>query len=50
MDLARAADEWWHNLPPDRRAQIHKWVDRPEEHKPIEGQLEIPIPRQRTGR
>ncbi|WP_185993282.1 hypothetical protein [Rhodococcus sp. KBS0724] len=44
MDAARAADEWWHTLPAERRAQIHKWVDRPEEHRPIAGQLEIPIP------
>lgn len=41
---AQAADEWWHTLPPERRAQIHRWVDRPHTHHETPGQIEIPIP------
>ena len=50
MDPARAADDWWNSLPPARRAQIHHWVDRPATHAEVEGQYEIPLPRQRTRR
>lgn len=39
----RAADEWWLSLPPERRAQIHRWVDGPTHSRECEGQIEIPI-------
>ncbi|MCQ4119858.1 hypothetical protein [Rhodococcus tibetensis] len=43
-DAARAADEWWHTLPDDRRAQIHRWVDPPTTGPPpVAGQYELPI-------
>ena len=27
MDSTDVADEWWEGLPPERRAQIHRWID-----------------------
>lgn len=42
-----SADAWWNSLPLDRREQIWRWIERPEQHVEVAGQLEIPIPRQR---
>ncbi|WP_345602174.1 hypothetical protein [Tomitella cavernea] len=43
MDTAAAADDWWHSLPPDRRVQIWRWVDRPAASAETPGQMSIPI-------
>lgn len=51
MDAARAADEWWHTLPEERRLRIFGWLGPKEPtHHPVEGQYEIPIPAPRTRR
>lgn len=37
-----AANTWWDGLTPDRRAQIHRWVDPPaKEETVLPGQLEL---------
>lgn len=37
-----AADKWWDNLPPRRRAQIHNWIVAPQEDPgELPGQLPL---------
>jgi hypothetical protein len=37
---ADEADAWWLGLTPERREQIHRWVNRPVGHEPMPGQLD----------
>ncbi|MGB7236729.1 MAG: hypothetical protein WBD41_12190, partial [Rhodococcus sp. (in: high G+C Gram-positive bacteria)] len=48
-DASRSADRWWQNTPPQRRIQIRGWLADDTFFGPIEceGQLEMPVPRQR---
>lgn len=39
-----SADDWWHSLSPDRRNQIHRWVDPPIGQPATPGQYELPLP------
>ncbi len=43
----RAADDWWHGLPPERRIRLFQWLTETAPHTEVAGQLEIPIPRAR---
>lgn len=41
---ARLADAWWASLPPDRQAQIFRWIAGREaalDHPPIPGQTDL---------
>ncbi|OZF00828.1 hypothetical protein CH300_20005 [Rhodococcus sp. 15-1154-1] len=48
-DAGRSADRWWHGTPPERRAQIRGWLADEDlsVHIECEGQLAMPVPRQR---
>ena len=42
MSAVDDADGWWHALPPQRRVQIHLWIERPA-HAPCPGQGALPL-------
>lgn len=35
------ADDWWAHLPPQRRVQIYRWIERPIEAGMTPGQLAL---------
>ncbi|OZF09842.1 hypothetical protein CH300_00225 [Rhodococcus sp. 15-1154-1] len=45
MDVLNA-DVWWAKLPPERKCQIHRWIEPGAAggHAPVRGQIELPIP------
>lgn len=52
MTTADDADSWWHSQPAERRIKIHSWLcrDHLTTSVPVDGQLEIPLPTDTSGR
>ena len=42
MSAHRDADQWWDSLDAERRTQIWRWIDRPDDKShELPGQLEL---------